>query len=283
MATATSDPIITIRDLRFTYAGSDRPALRGVDLSIERGEYLAIMGLNGAGKTTLGLCLNGIVPHMLVGERSGQILVAGLDPAVVVVREMAKSVGIVFDNPEFQMSQMTAAEEVALGLESLGVPHDEMEGRVEAALRSVGLDGVAERSPMSLSGGEQQRLAIASVLAMRPSILFMDEPTSNLDPAGRRDIIELTRRLNQVEGMTVILAEHDVETVAEVADRVVVMDAGEIVVEGTPTEVLGQVDRLASIGLDSPPVTDLAHRLSGGTTGLPVTIDQTLTWLESTG
>jgi energy-coupling factor transport system ATP-binding protein len=158
-----------------------------------------------------------------------------------------------------------------------------MEGRVEAALRSVGLDGVAERSPMSLSGGEQQRLAIASVLAMRPSILFMDEPTSNLDPAGRRDIIELTRRLNQVEGMTVILAEHDVETVAEVADRVVVMDAGEIVVEGTPTEVLGQVDRLASIGLDSPPVTDLAHRLSGGTTGLPVTIDQTLTWLESTG
>jgi energy-coupling factor transporter ATP-binding protein EcfA2 len=111
----------------------------------------------------------------------------------------------------------------------------------------------------------------------------MDEPTSNLDPAGRRDIIELTRRLNQVEGMTVILAEHDVETVAEVADRVVVMDAGEIVVEGTPTEVLGQVDRLASIGMDSPPVTDLAHRLSGGTTGLPVTIDQTLTWLESTG
>ena len=277
------EPIISISGMSFSYALAERPALSGIDLEIRRGEYVAVMGLNGAGKTTLGLCLNGIIPHMLMGEQTGRVRVDGHDPAVRVVREMARTVGIVFDNPEFQMSQITAAEEVALGLENLGVPSEEMPERIAAALRLVGLDGFEERSPMALSGGQQQRLAIASVLVMRPSILFMDEPTSNLDPLGKDEIFEIARRLNQEEGMTVIVAEHEVEVLAEYADRVVVMHEGRIVLQGPPSEVLSQVDVLTALGLRSPQVTEFAHALSGASTGLPVTMDATLSWLEARG
>jgi len=273
------EPIISITDMGYTYAQAERPALAGIDLHIERGEYVAVMGLNGAGKTTLGLCLNGIIPHMLMGEQTGTVLVDGKDPGTTVVREMARTVGIVFDNPEFQMSQITAAEEVALGLENLGVDPSEMPERIAGALRLVGLEGMEERSPMGLSGGQQQRLAIASVLVMRPIILFMDEPTSNLDPLGKDEIFEIARRLNQEEGMTVIVAEHEVEVLAQYADRVVVLDEGRIALQGPPSEVLSKVDALTALGLRSPQVTAYAHALSGASAGLPVTIDTTLDWL----
>jgi energy-coupling factor transport system ATP-binding protein len=275
------EPIIAISGLRFTYAGSDRPALDGIDLQVMRGEFVGVMGSNGAGKTTLGLSLNGIVPHMLIGDGAGSIRVGGLDPTIAPVREMARTVGIVFDNPEFQMSQVTAADEVALGLENLGVPSTEMPGRIADALRIVGLAGVEDRSPMALSGGEQQRLAIASVLAMRPAILFMDEPTSNLDPRGKAEIFEIARRLNREEGMTVIVAEHDVEALAEFADRIVVLSEGRIALDGPPAEVLGRVEALEAIGLRSPQVTEFAHAVSGASAGLPVTVDATLAWLAA--
>lgn len=277
----SDDPIIVIDDLSFTYAQSERPAISGIDLRVERGEYVALMGLNGAGKTTLGLCLNGIIPHMLMGEQSGSVQVDGQDPTTTVVREMARTVGIVFDNPEFQMSQITAAEEVALGLENLGVPPAEMPERIAGALRLVGLDGFEERSPMGLSGGQQQRLAIASVLVMRPAVLFMDEPTSNLDPLGKDEIFEIARRLNQEEGVTVIVAEHEVEVLAQYADRVVILDQGRIALQGTPSDVLSQVDRINALGLRSPQVTDFAHQVAGGSSGLPVTLDATLPWLAA--
>lgn len=275
------EPIISIADMGFTYAQAERPALSGIDLEIHRGEYVAIMGLNGAGKTTLGLCLNGIIPHMLMGEQTGAVRVDGKDPGTVVVREMARTVGMVFDNPEFQMSQITAAEEVALGLENLGVPSDEMPARIAAALQLVGLEGFEERAPMGLSGGQQQRLAIASVLVMRPSILFMDEPTSNLDPLGKDDIFEIARHLNREEGMTVIVAEHEVEVLAEYADRVVVLHEGRIAMQGPPAEVLRRVDELDALGLRAPQVTQFAHALSGSTPDLPVTLDATIGWLGS--
>ncbi len=275
------DSIIAIADLGFRHARAERRALRGIDLEIRRGEYVALIGLNGAGKSTLGLCLNGIVPHMLPGELTGTVRVAGVDPAAMPVREMARTVGIVFDDPESQMSQITAAEEVALGLENLGVPPAEMPERIATALRLVGLEGIEERAPMGLSGGEQQRLAIASVLAMRPSIVFMDEPTSNLDPLGKAQVFEIARRLNQERGMTVIVAEHEVEVLAEYADRVVVLHEGRIVLQGSPQEVLGQVELLESLGLRSPQVTEFARALSGASDALPVTIDETIPWLEA--
>jgi energy-coupling factor transporter ATP-binding protein EcfA2 len=191
---------VKIENLSFTYSGGEKPALNKINLEIKRGEYLGIMGLNGAGKTTLGLSINGIVPQSTMGLYDGKVTVEGLDTATTPVREMARTVGIVFDNPEFQMSQVSAAEEVALGLENLGVPNEEMPPRVGAALGTVGLAGFEERSPMGLSGGQQQRLAIASVLAMQPKILFMDEPTSNLDPIGKEEVFEKAKPFLEAMG-----------------------------------------------------------------------------------
>jgi energy-coupling factor transporter ATP-binding protein EcfA2 len=195
---------------------------------------------------------------------------------------MARLVGMVFDNPEFQMSQVTAVEEVALGLENLGVPYAEMVPRIAAALDLVGLTGFEERSPMGLSGGQQQRLAIAATLVMRPTILFMDEPTSNLDPIGKEEVFEIARRLNRDEGLTVIVAEHEVEVLAQYADRIIVLDEGKIALQGTPEEVFSQVDRITELGLRVPQVTDFAHRWAGaGVVGLPVTTDGGVEWLEA--
>lgn len=277
---------ISIEGLGFTYAAAAtaaaRPALQGIDLEVRRGEYLGIMGLNGAGKTTLGLALNGIVPQSSIGHHEGRVTVDGLDAATTPVREMARLVGIVFDNPEFQMSQLTAAEEVALGLENLGVPTDEMHVRVREALALVGLTGFEERSPLALSGGEQQRLAIASVLAMRPCILFMDEPTSNLDPLGKEEVFALTRRLNRDEGLTVIVAEHEAEVLAAYADRIVVLVQGRIAMVGTPAAVFGRADELARLGIRVPQATELALALDPSARGgLPVTTEQGIAWAEA--
>lgn len=273
---------ISVRDLTFTYALGTRPALSGISLDIRKGEYVALVGLNGAGKTTLGLCLNGIIPHMLMGEHAGSVTVGDHDATTLPVREMARVVGMVFDNPEFQMSQITAAEEVALGLENLGVPYEEMVPRIAEALALVGLGGFEERSPMGLSGGQQQRLAIASTLAMKPQVLFMDEPTSNLDPLGKEEVFEIARRLNRDEGMTVIVAEHEVEVLAEYADRIIVLHEGAIALQGTPAEVFGQVDRMTELGIRVPQVTEFAHAWGGPeATDLPVTTAGAVSWLES--
>ena len=197
-------PIVSLADLTVTYAGSERPALSGIDLDIAPGECVGVIGLNGAGKTTLGLCLNGVIPQLLPATVTGRALVAGRDPTNTPVREMARSVGIVFDNPEYQFSQATVAEEVAFGLENLGVVRESMPARIAVALEAVGLAGLEERSPFALSGGQQQRLAIASVLVMEPAILVMDEPTSNLDPVGTAEVFDIVRRLNRDAGMTVL-------------------------------------------------------------------------------
>jgi energy-coupling factor transport system ATP-binding protein len=277
---ADDSAFISIRNLGWTYAATTRPALSDINVDIHQGEYVGIIGLNGAGKTTLGLCLNGIVPHMLMGEQIGTVTVAGLDPTTLPVREMARTVGMVFDNPEFQMSQITAAEEVALGLENIGVPYAEMVPRIAAALDLVGLTGFDERSPMGLSGGQQQRLAIAATLVMKPTILFMDEPTSNLDPLGKEEVFEIALKLNKEEGLTVIVAEHEVEVLAQYADRILVLHEGQLVLQGTPAEVFAQGDRMTELGLRVPQVTDFARALAGpAATGLPVTTDGTLAWL----
>jgi len=274
-------PIVSIAGLTVAYAGADRPAIDGLDLEVATGEYIGIMGLNGAGKTTLGLCLNGVVPHALPAEVSGKLFVAGIDPRTRAVHHMARTVGIVFDNPEFQLSQLTVVEEVAFGLENLGVDPAEMPAQIAEALALVGLEGVEERSPFSLSGGQQQRLALASVLVMRPTVLFLDEPTAYLDPVGKADVLAIADRLHGEGGMTVIVADHDVEALAEVADRIVVLDAGRVVMAGPPAQVLARVDDLALRGLRVPQVTQFAHALRPDVRDLPVTVPGALAWLEA--
>lgn len=256
-----TEPIVSFRNVSYSYPSGEGLALDSIDLDVQPGEYVAILGLNGAGKTTLGLCVNGVVPTMLGGELQGTVTVAGLDVADYPVREMAKVVGMVFDNPEFQMSQMSVAEEIALGLENSGVPHDEMVRIIPETLAIVGLAGFEERSPLGLSGGQQQRLAIAAVLAMRPQILIMDEPTSNLDPLGKQEVFDMAAKLNRDEGMTVIVIEHEVEVMARYADRVVVLDGGRIVMNGTPAEIFSRVDELAALKLRVPEAAAVAATL----------------------
>ncbi len=261
-----TDPIITFDNVTYTYPGNDAPALESISFSVMPGEYVAILGLNGAGKTTLGLCVNGVVPTMLGGDLTGSVTVSGLDVGEYAVREMAKIVGMVFDNPEFQMSQLSAAEEIAVGLENAGVPYEDMIRIIPETLALVGLAGFEERSPLGLSGGQQQRLAIAAVLAMSPQILIMDEPTSNLDPIGKQEVFDMAATLNREKGMTVIVIEHEVEVMARYADRVIVLEKGAIVMNGTPQEIFSRVDELAALNLRVPESAALATLL--GSRGL---------------
>lgn len=272
-------PIIELKDVTFTYASTETPALKGVNLTIYEGEYVALMGLNGAGKTTLQLTFNGVIPNMMMGDFEGTVIVSGMDTDEYPVREMAKVIGLVFDNPEFQLSQMTVAEEIALGLENLGTPPAEMHRIIAESLDIVGLSGFEDRSPFGLSGGQQQRLSIASALAMKPRIVVMDEPTSNVDPIGKEEIFAVAAQLNRERGMTVIMAEHEVEVMAAYADRIIVLHKGEIVLNGTPDEVFTQVDTLKSIGLRVPQATELAYQLdqkgyASYTGKYPVTADE---------
>jgi energy-coupling factor transport system ATP-binding protein len=260
--TVEKKPIIEIKNLTFTYSIAETPALKNINLTIYEGEYVAILGLNGSGKTTLLLTLNGVIPNMIMGDMIGSVLVDGKETGENPVREMAKVVGMVFDNPEFQLSQPTIAEEIALGLENLGIAPEEMHRIITDVLDIVGLSGLEERSPFSLSGGQQQRLSIASALAMKPKILVMDEPTSNVDPIGKEEIFAVAEGLNRERGMTVIMAEHEVEMMAAYADIILVMHNGEIVLNGSPAEVFSQVDMLKSIGLRAPQVTEIAHKLT---------------------
>ncbi len=257
-----TDPIITFDNVTYTYPGTETPALDSISFSVLPGEYVAVLGLNGAGTTTLGLCVNGVVPTMLGGDLEGTVTVAGLDVGEYAVREMAKIVGMVFDNPEFQMSQLSAAEEIAVGLENAGVPYEDMIRIIPETLALVGLAGFEERSPLGLSGGQQQRLAIAAVLAMSPQILIMDEPTSNLDPIGKQEVFDMAARLNKEKGMTVIVIEHEVEVMARYADRVIVLNEGKVVLNGTPHDIFSRVDELAALHLRVPESAALSTLLA---------------------
>ena len=268
--------IIRIENLTYQYAHTDKPALVDINLSINKGEYLAIIGPCGAGKTSLALSLNGIVPHMTVGEMRGKVLVDGIDTTQTQVRDLAHIVGMVFDNPEYQLSQSTVLSEMAIGLENIGIPRDEMLKRIVVALEIVGLSGLEERSPLALSGGQQQRLAIAAALSMYPKVLVLDEPTSNLDPMGKEEVFAVTARLNQEKQMTIVIVEHEVEVIASYADRVIVLDKGQIVNSGNVNDIFSDIDSLDGIGVRSPQVTAIASGLEKKGyhfENLPVTLD----------
>jgi energy-coupling factor transporter ATP-binding protein EcfA2 len=280
-----SDEYIRIENLTYQYADTVAPALQEINLEVKKGEYVAILGPCGAGKTTLCLIFNGIVPQMLMGEMSGRAWIDGMDTSEHEVREIARVVGMVFDNPEFQLSQMSVEEEIALGLESRGIPREEMIQRISNVLDIVGLTGYEERSPLALSGGQQQRLAIAAALAIYPDVLVLDEPTSNLDPIGKQEVFDVCARLNRERGTTVIIAEHEVEVMALYADRLFVLSEGRIILRGTPKEVFGQVETLQSIGLRVPQVAELAyilHTTVGKWDGeYPVTLEEAAEMIQN--
>lgn len=257
---------IVIEGLHYSYPpltpdGEPIVALRGIDLRVESGEFLALMGRIGAGKTTLCLSLNGLVPHATGGVIGGEVIVLGRNTKMQRVAELSAQVGLVFQNPEEQLFHLRVEDEVAFGPENLGLPREEIARRVTWALRTVGLEEFRQRSPLSLSGGEKQRLAIAAVLAMRPRILVLDEPTASLDPQGAAEVFATLRELRRTMPLTIVMATQDSEWVAEQADRLAVLDQGRIALLGPPDELLSQVERLHDLGVGAPQVAEAAAQL----------------------
>src|SRR5271157_1290361 len=230
--------IIETKNLTYTYPGASKPSILDVSINVEKGEFVLITGPSGCGKTTLCRTFNGLVPHFYQGEMKGEISVAGLDTLNHHTYEMAKHVGLVFQNPENQLFSLSVEKDVAFGLENLGVPREEMRRNVDWALQLTGMYDLRERSPHELSGGQQQRVAIASVLAMKPQVLVLDEPTSFLDPLTARKIFEVIHELNRSIGITVVLVEHRLDLTAKYANHIIVMDQGRVLLDGDPHQIL---------------------------------------------
>lgn len=231
--------IVNLQDVTYKYPLTDTPALQNINLQVNEGEFLAMIGPNGAGKSTLCYTLAGFVPHFFKGELTGLVEVLGKESLNSTLSEWVLNVGLAFQNPFNQISgaKYTVFEELAFGLENIGIPREEMKTRVEDAMKLTGISDLAERSPYSLSGGQQQRVALTSILVMQPKVLVLDEPTSQMDPIGTREVFGVIRRMSE-RGMTVILVEHKVEWIAQFADRVIALKDGLIFLDGTPSEVL---------------------------------------------
>jgi len=248
--------LIETSNLTYTYPGGTKPSLLNVSIKIEKGEFTLITGPSGCGKTTLCRCFNGLIPHFYQGELKGEVVVAGLKVAEKQIYELAKHVGLVFQNPENQLFALSVEKDVAFGLENLGVPREKLRARVDWALRLTGIQDLRERAPYELSGGQQQRVAIASVLAMQPEIIVLDEPTSFLDPLGAKKIFEDIHKLNKKLGITVVLVEHRLDLTARYADHIVIMDEGRIVLDGDSREILNS-EQARLIGVGIPKATRL--------------------------
>ena len=254
--------IISANDVRFYYETEEeaggRPllVLDDIRLDIERGEFVALLGHNGSGKSTLAKHFNA----MLLPS-GGRVLVSGMDTKDEKLRyEIRRMVGMVLQNPDNQLVSTIVEEDVAFGPENLGVSPKEIRRRVDEALKTVGMLEYSDHAPHKLSGGQKQRVAIAGILAMRPDCIVLDEPTAMLDPQGRKEVLETVFRLNKEQGITVVLITHYMEE-AVLADRVLVMEEGRILIQGTPREVFSRVDELRGVELDVPQPTELCHEL----------------------
>ena len=252
--------IIKTEDLTFAYPPDEGKepvqALKGVDLSIVRGSFTVILGHNGSGKSTLAKHMNAVL--LPVG---GKVWVDGMDTSDEdLLLEVRRRVGMVFQNPDNQIVANVVEEDVAFGPENLGVPTEEIQRRVAAALKAVGMEDFTLHAPHHLSGGQKQRIAIAGIIAMEPACIVLDESTAMLDPLGRREVLDTVRKLNREKGITIVLITHHMDEAA-MADRVVVMDSGSVVMDGTPEEVLIRVEELRAIGLAAPHTVELLHGL----------------------
>lgn len=242
----TMKPIIEINQIEFSYQEESTPALKNVSFSIQKGEWVAIVGHNGSGKSTLAKTINGL--HL---PQKGNVTVGGIELSYDSVWDVRRMVGMVFQNPDNQFVGATVEDDVAFGLENQGVEREEMQRRVKDALEKVKMQDFATREPARLSGGQKQRVAIAGVVALRPDIIILDEATSMLDPEGRDDVIATIRKIKEESDLTVISITHDIDEAAS-ANRILVMREGELFREGTPEEIFSEGPELVSLGLDLP-------------------------------
>ena len=261
-----ADAIIEVKDVEFRYEGAEEEAVAGVSLRVERGEFVAVLGRNGSGKSTLAKLLNALnIPQ------KGEIWIDGVAAHEEANSlEVRKRCGMVFQNPDNQIVATVVEEDCAFGLENLGVPPEEIRRRVDEALRVVGMRDYAEAAPHMLSGGQKQRVAIAGVLAMRPKIIVFDESTAMLDPSGRREVFSVAEELNRRDGITIVWITHFMDEALR-AGRLLVMDAGKVALEGAPREVFEKTEEIRKMGLDAPPMAQLAAQLRAD--GVPLRAD----------
>jgi energy-coupling factor transport system ATP-binding protein len=267
------EPAVSIEGLGYHYRAQQKPALKGVDLEVAAGEFVVVMGPSGAGKSTLCVALNGLIPHFFRGKMEGEVRVGGRSTREGKVGEFAQEVGLVFQDFEAQLFSTNVALEVAFGPENFRVERDEMVRRVESVLGQVRLEGFDDRTPSTLSGGQKQRLAIASVLAIEPRILCLDEPTTDLDPIGKLGIFEIAEDLKDREDVTLIVVEHETEETID-ADRIVVLRDGEIVADRPAREVLRDVKLLEESSIMPLQVTRFFHEMGLWQGQLPLTPEE---------
>ena len=275
--------MICFNNYTFQYKDSERPALVDVNMRISRGEFVGIIGPSGAGKSTLLMSINGIVPHYYVGDFYGSVLVCGLDTVDNGCVALSRHVGSVLQDPEAQIVTSYVEDEIAFSLENFNVPPVEIEGRITEALEFAGISHLRGRDTAGLSGGQKQRVAVASAIALRPEILVLDEPTSELDPLGSQLIFETLARLNMEYGMTIIIVEQKIMMLSQFSSRMVTMMDGHIVTDMPTVETLRQSRRLIEMGINCPRVVSLARALEdeGLYDGLyPRTVDEAATMVR---
>ena len=247
--------VIAVLDkVSYIYPNAKDTVLKDISLTIKKGEFLGVIGATGAGKTTLCLALTGIVPQFYGGRFFGKIAIAGLDTLEHPVSELARHVGIVYEDPEIQITATSVENEIAFALENLCVPREEILRRIPIVLKSVRLEGFEKKNPQELSGGQKQRLAIAAALALQPDLLILDEPTSQLDPIGSQEVFATVRELKEELGVAIVMVSHAAEEMAEFCDRIAVLSQGKLIAVGTPEEIYSQVDLLQQNKLRPPEI-----------------------------
>lgn len=279
--------IVIVEGLNFQYKRGKTPALRDINFSIQAGEFIGVTGPAGAGKTTLLSCLNGIIPHYYSGDLQGRVIVDGLVVVDSSFRELAGHIGTVFEDPDFQMVSISVEEEIAFGPENLGIPSAEIEVRLRAALQQTRIAELRDRAISTLSGGQKQRVAISAVLSMRPKVLLLDEPTSELDPIGTHEVFSALSALNQEEGITIVVVSQKMELMVENADRIFLLSGGEMLLADTPRHICQKRTILEKAGARVPEITDFAITLSShlGLTyeleDIPITSNEAITFLQN--
>lgn len=253
--------MIEIRNVTFRYRESDAPTIRDISLVIPDGQFVGITGAAGSGKSTLTYVLNGIVPHCYPGDFYGQALICGHDTVETSLTDISRLVGSVCQDIDSQMVSTVVEDELLFGLENFGVSHDQMEERMEEALAAMGIADLRDRTIASLSGGQRQKVAVASILALRPAVLVLDEPTAELDPASSKTVFEQLKRYVADNGTTVIVVEQKIALLSEFADRLLILKDGAILMDGAPSEVLEHPDQLLEEGINCPRATTLVARL----------------------
>ena len=257
--------MIEIQYLSFTYKGEEKPALQEIRLSIPEGGFLGVIGPAGAGKTTLARAVSGMIPHHYTGDYYGSVTVDGMDTVETSLEEISRLVGMVFQDVDSQIISPVVEDEMLYGLENFGIPREEIPARIGEALEKVGIADLRERTIGSLSGGQRQKVAIASIIALKPRILVLDEPTGELDPRSSRQVFSLLKELNEEQGITVIIIEQKIMLLCEFARQLAVLSEGKIVRQGDTRDVLAYAEELEKLGVNCPRVTTLSRTLSAKT------------------